>query len=107
MRDLKLARIDPVRLTTEGTRWEQRQGRGRSRHPGRATSARSRLLAALLPGRDPETCDVALDVDPAGVPVGLVVRDAGTGEVLLRLSLDQVERTGCAGQGGLFFERRT
>ncbi len=107
MQDLKLARIDPVRLKAEGARWEQRQGRGRGRHPGTTTSPRARLLAVLLPGRDPETCDVDLDIDPAGQPVGVVVRDAESGDVLVRLSLDEVERTGGAGQRGLFFERRT
>lgn len=107
MPQLKLFGVEPARIRAEPVRWEQRRGRDHHRPGGRSTTARARLLAALLPGQDPEACEIGVDVDARGETTGIVVRDLQTGNVLVRLDLDQLTRLGGnAGQGGLFIERR-
>ena len=106
MPELKLARVEPVRIRTEGARWEQRRGRNPGQQPNRERSQRDRLLASILPDRVPESCELAVDVDRDGTPVGIVVRDISTGQVLARLSNEQLARLNGANPGGLLVERR-
>ncbi|KAA0239504.1 hypothetical protein EDM76_03215 [bacterium] len=107
MAGIKLSGVEPLRIRAEATRWEQQRGRDQQRPGARKRSPRERLLAAVLPGVQPEACEFAVDVDSAGEPVGIAVRDVVTGRVLARLSNEQLahlEKTGAA--GGLFLERK-
>ncbi len=107
MPDIRLARVEPVRIRTEAAHWEQRRSREHQQPKERRQSARDRLLADILPEHAPDSCELAVDVGKDGEPIGIVVRDAGTGRVLVRMSNERLARLDAAGTpGGLFLERR-
>ncbi|MBE7520146.1 MAG: hypothetical protein HS107_12990 [Thermoflexaceae bacterium] len=107
MADLKLTNVEPVRIRTEATHWEQRRSRDQYQQRERRRAPRERLLAAILPGRTPETCEFLADLNQDGEPVGIVVRDVATGRVLARVTNEQLARFDSAGApGGLLFERK-
>jgi hypothetical protein len=107
MPDLRLERVEPVRIRTEATHWEQRRSRDHQQPKERRQSARERLLADILPGSTPETCEFLVDVNENGEPIGIVVRDIATGSVLARMSNERLARLDTAGTpGGLFFESK-
>ena len=107
MADLRLAAIDPIRVTADAV---VADGRGRGnpyqRQPRKRT-ARERLVAALAPGRAPETCEVDYVVDAQGMMVAVLVRDVATGEVIARINAGDLWQLGAEeATGGLLLERR-
>lgn len=104
---LKLSGVEPLRIHTEGARWEQQRRRDQRQPREHKRNARERLLAEILPGIAPETCEFLVDLDHAGEPAGIAVRELATGRVLARLSNEQLGRLETpGGPGGLFFERK-
>jgi len=105
MNDFTLVPVAYVSLGVHEPAWDQSSQQRSRREPRYA--ARRRLLRAIAPERDPDTCDVQGEFDAAGTLVGVVVRDTASGEVLAQLSIEQLERLTAAGdQRGLLFERR-
>ena len=65
------------------------------------------LIAALAPGRLPETCEVDYVVDAQGMMVAVLVRDLSTGEVIARINAEDLWQLGTEeAAGGLLLERR-
>lgn len=108
MADLRLAAIDPVHTSTEAVGWGQSGRRGRDQQqPRRQKSTRERLVAMLAPSRAPETCEVDYVVDATGIMVAILVRDVSTGEVIARITADDLWRLASEeAAGGLLVERR-
>ncbi len=105
MNDFTLIPVATVSLGVHEPAWDQPSQQRQRREPRYA--ARRRLLRALAPERDPDTCDVQGQFDAAGTLVAVIVRDIKSGEVLAQLSIEQVERITAEGdQRGLLFERR-
>ena len=107
MADLRLAAIDPVRVAA-GPVVADGRGRGNAhQQPRRQRSARERLVAALAPGRAPETCAVDYVVDSQGMMVAVLVRDVSTGEVIARINAEDLWQLGPEeAAGGILLERR-
>ena len=107
MADLRLAAIDPIRVTADAV---VADGRGRGNpynQKPRKRTARERLVAALAPGRAPETCEVDYVVDAEGMMVAVLVRDVATGEVIARINAGDLWQLGAEeATGGLLLERR-
>ncbi len=104
---LKLSGVEPLRIRTEGAHWEQQRSRDQQQPRERRRPARERLLAAILPGVAPETCEFVVDLGHEGEPTGIAVRELATGRILARLSNEQLGRLETpGGAGGLFFERK-
>lgn len=107
MADLRLPSIDHVHFATESAAWN---GRGRQngyekKQPRK--TAKQRLVAALAPGRQPETCEVDYVVDSQGMMVAVLVRDVSTGEVVARINAGDLWQLGPEeAAGGLLLERR-
>lgn len=101
-----LSRVAPVsasvREVQQGPAGQGERRRGRPRRsPGRG-----RLVAAALPGQDPETCDVLMGLDAEGALCEVTIVDRQDGTVLARLGpADVVRILGDGGHAGLFFER--
>ena len=107
MPDIRLERVEPVRIRTEATHWEQRRRRDQQQPGDRRQTPRERLLAAVLPGTTPETCEFLVDIDENGEPIGILVRDLASGRVLARMSNERLARLDAgATPGGLFVERK-
>ena len=108
MAGLTLARVAPVSgavatISDGGAHPQRRNPRGRKPR----SLARSRLLAAILPGIDQEQCEISCDLSETGALLGLVVTDRGSGRVLRRLTVEQMAHLSASSdQRGLFFERR-
>ena len=107
MADLRLTAIDHIHIATDSAAWDGRGHRGAYERPKRQRSVRERLVAALAPGREPETCEVDYVVDGAGIMVAVVVRDLSTGEVIARINAEDLWQLGSQeAAGGLLLERR-
>ena len=105
--DLKLAAVTPARIAPEATAWDGRGQRGPYERPKRQRTARERLVAALAPGREPESCEVDYVVDGKGLMVAVLVRDVTTGEVIARINAEDLWQLGSEeAAGGLLLERR-
>jgi len=99
--------VEPVRIRSEATRWEQQRSRDQQQPRERRSSGRERLLAAILPGTPPGTCEFLVDLDEAGEPAGILVRDLASHRVLARMSNERLARLDASGTpGGLFVERK-
>lgn len=107
MADLRLAGIDSIRVTADAVVADGRaRGNAYQRQP-KKRSARERLVAALAPGRAPETCEVDYAVDGEGMMVAVLVRDVATGEVIARINAEDLWQLGAEeATGGLLLERR-
>jgi hypothetical protein len=107
MSDLKLAPIEPARISTEAVAWNNRSNRNPQQRRGRPSVMRTRLIAAMAPGASPESCEVDYVVDAEGVLMSLIVRDTVTGAELARISPRQLSAlvTGDS-PSGLLFEQR-
>jgi hypothetical protein len=107
MAGLSVARVEPVSRGVHEAHWSSGGGRhGSQRRPARP-GVRRQVIAAVLPGRDPEVCELFCDVGADGELTGLLILDAATGEPLARLTLAQLEDIGSRTDArGLFFERR-
>ncbi len=105
MGDLMVNRIGSARVAVDNAAWHgQRQGeqRSRKRRPQPTTLARH-ILAAFFPGRDSEEFEIAYET--AGNEfLGLVIRDARTGDILRTLSPDELALREPG--AGSIFERR-
>lgn len=107
MADLRLAGISPTRVATEAAAWDGRGNREAYQRPKRQPSSRERLVAALAPGRAPETCEVDYVVDSKGLMVAVLVRDVASGEVIARINAEDLWQLGSEeAAGGLLLERR-
>jgi hypothetical protein len=105
MSDFMVNRIGSARVAVDNAAWQgQRQGRQqpRKRRQQPATLA-SHILAAYYPGRDPEEFEIAYETAGKAF-IGLVIRDARSGDVLRTLSPDELARR--APGAGSIFERR-
>ena len=105
MSSFTLSAVESVSLGTHEPAWDQQpQQRGR-RQPRYA--ARKRILQAVAPGRDPNTCDVLCEFDAGGELVAVIVRDTDSGEEIAQLTIEQLARLSADGeQRGLLFERK-
>ena len=107
MADLRLAGIEPVRIAAAAANRDGRGSAGAYRQPPRQRSARERLVAALAPGRKPESCEVDYVVDARGQMVAVLVRDVSTGEVIARINAEDLWQLGSEeAAGGLLLERK-
>ncbi|MEO8538881.1 MAG: hypothetical protein ABI577_04010 [bacterium] len=106
MADLRLAAIDPVRLSSAMVAADGRRGNGGYAAPRRKT-AKERLVSALAPGRSAEACEVDYVVDANGVMVAVLVRDVSSGEVIARIEAENLWQLGAEeATGGLLLERK-
>ena len=106
MADLRLAAIDPVRLTAGQVWADDRQGGGKRGNQPRP-SGKTRLVHALAPGRPVETCEVDYVVDAQGLMVAVLVRDVSTGEVIARVEARDLWQLGMdEAAGGVLLERK-
>ena len=102
----KLAGVDPVHISTEGLGRDRSQRNPYQRPPERR-SGRTRFLAATVPARDPETCEVDYVIDDTGALTAILVRDVLTGDLLARVeSADLSSLGGEEAASGLLYERR-
>ena len=107
MADLRLAAIDRVSFASQSVPPDGRGRNGAYPRPKRQRSARERLIAALAPGRLPETCEVDYVVDAQGMMVAVLVRALSTGEVIARINAEDLWQLGTEeAAGGLLLERR-
>jgi len=107
MAGITVARVEPVSRGVHETQWGSAGGRhGHQRRPARP-GVRRQVIAAVLPGRDPEACELTCAIGADGELTGLLILDSVTGEPLARLTLAQLEDIGSRTDArGLFFERR-
>jgi hypothetical protein len=105
MADLIVNRIGAARVAVDSAHWQgRRPGGGEPRKRRRAPlSLAGQVLAAIFPGRDPEEFEIAYETF-ASQFLGLVIRDARTGEVLRTLSLGELSIH--APGAGAILERR-
>ncbi|GIW13408.1 MAG: hypothetical protein KatS3mg062_0847 [Tepidiforma sp.] len=108
MRELRLAGIEPVRISPASVAWgppgkqERRQPR-----PRREDAGRERMVRMLAPGHDPATLELEYVVDQEGMMVAVQVRDAVTGDVVARVRAEDLWRLASEeAAGGLLLERR-
>jgi hypothetical protein len=107
MADLRLAGVDRVRLSSAMVAADGRREGGGYQRPRRQPSSRERLLAAVAPGREPETCEVDYVVDAQGMMVAVLVRDVSNGEVIARIEAADLWQLGNQeAAGGLLLERK-
>ncbi len=107
MADLRLAAIDPVRLSAGAVWADGRQSGGTYSRTPRKKSAKDRLVQALAPGRTAESCEVDYVVDANGMMVAVLVRDVSTGEVIARIEAQDLAQLGAdEATGGLLLERK-
>lgn len=105
MRNLSVARIDPVSTRVHAAQWEHHGSRRQQRQPRQGS--RERLLQAALPGCDPERFDLQCEADAAGGLTGVAVVEIATGRIVAHIGIEQIARLSEASdQRGLFFERR-
>jgi len=105
--EIRLAPIGPARIAAESAAWEGRGQRGSYQRPRRQQTARERLVSAVAPGRDPETCEVDYVVDGKGLMVAVLVRDVASGEVIARINAEDLWQLGSEeAAGGLLLERK-
>jgi hypothetical protein len=105
--DLRLAGIDPVHIATAAAYRDGRGNAGAYKRPPRQRTARERLVAALAPGREPESCEVDYVVDAKGLMVAVLVRHVATGEVVARINAEDLWQLGSEeAAGGLLLERK-
>ena len=107
MADLRLAGVDPVHIAASPAYRDGRGSAGAYKRPPRQRTARERLVAALAPGREPESCEVDYVVDAGGLMVAVLVRDVSTGEVIVRINAEDLWQLGSEeAAGGMLLERR-
>lgn len=107
MSDLRLTRIDPIRIAADPVVADGRNRGGAEQRQPKKRSARERLVAALAPGRAPESCEVDYVVDAQGMVVAVLVRDVSNGEVIARINAGDLWQLGNdEPAGGLLLERR-
>jgi len=105
--EFRLNAIDPVHASARSVDWGQGSREGAQQRPPKKRSSRERLVAALAPGRQVETCEVDYVVDAAGLMVAVLVRDVSTGEVIARINAEDLWQLGPEeAAGGLLLERR-
>lgn len=107
MNTTRLDAVERIHLPTERTAWDHpgRGPRGRAFPPKR--KPRERLVEAALAGTDPETCEVEMVLDEAGLLVAVVIRDLASGAVLARVDPKELATfEAAAGDGGILLERR-
>lgn len=107
MGPLRLEAIEHIHIPAERAAWEQSARGRRSPALPAKRKPRERLVEALLAGTDPETCEVEMLLDDAGLLTAVVIRDLSSGAVLARV--DPVELASfeaAAGDGGILLERR-
>ena len=102
----KLAAVDPVHISSEGIGRERPHQHPHQRKPIPRQS-RNRFLAATVPSREPDTCEVDYVIDGDGLLTAILVRDIATGVVLARVeSNDLRDLGGEDAASGLLYERR-
>ncbi len=107
MAEIKLAAIDPVRLSAGAVWADGRNGGNAYPKPKRQVSAKERLVKALAPGRAMESCEVDYVVDGNGMMVAVIVRDVSSGEVIARIEAGDLWQLGPQeAAGGLLLERK-
>lgn len=105
MNGFTLARVEPVALGVHEPAWDQPSRQRQRREPRYA--ARRRILQAVAPGREPDSCEVLCEFDAGGELVGVIVRDIESGGEIAHLTIEQLARLSADGeQRGLLFERR-
>ena len=107
MADLRLARIEPIRVAADPVVADGRNRGGAHQRQPQKRSARERLIAALAPGRAPESCEVDYVVDAQGMVVAVLIRDVAKREVIARINAEDLWQLGNEeAAGGLLLERR-
>ncbi len=95
-------RVRPSSVATDG-----RGHQGAYQRPKQKGSSRERLVAAVAPGRDPESCEVDYVVDAQGTMVAVLVRDVLNGEVIARINAEDLWQLGSEeAAGGILLERK-
>lgn len=104
MADLMLTPVEAARLMPHRAEPHGKHAGGH-RDPGhrRRRPADPRLLAAVLPGEDPQDYDMHVDLDDDGAFAGVTVCHHATGEVVARLDAEALARQ--ADKPGLILER--
>lgn len=106
MAEVRLTAIDPVGMTVQGAgrdapRRQYQGGNQRPKSPGK------RLIAAALPGHDPERYEVLYVLADDGSLSQLLIREVANGnEVARLLPADLARLYKEADPGGLLFESR-
>jgi hypothetical protein len=107
MADLRLTAIDRVSIATSSVATDGRGHQGAYQRPKQKRSSRERLVAALAPHRDPESCEVDYVVDAQGMMVAVLVRDVANGEVIARINAEDLwQLSSEEAAGGLLLERK-
>jgi hypothetical protein len=102
----RLAGVEPVHISTEAMGRERQQQNAYPRKSVRRP-ARARFLAATVPSRDADTCEVDYVLDETGVLTAILVRDIVSGEVLARVESSELRSLGGdEATSGLLYERR-
>lgn len=107
MADLRLTAVDRVSFAASSVATDGRGHQGAYQRPKQKRSSRARLVAAVAPGRDPESCEVDYVVDAEGTMVAVLVRDVVTGEVIARINAEDLWQLGSEeAAGGILLERK-
>ena len=103
----KLARIEPVGVSLGRAEWDQHRRQPHQESPRKRPAAHASLVRSLLPGRDPDTCEVDYVVNASGAVVAVVIRDARTLAAIARVPASALASfAGDQAATGLLFEMR-
>ena len=89
MANLTVSSVEPALLTSKRSEWGG-HGDGRDPRQAKRRNARLGIVAALLPGRDPEEFEVEYEIE-AGAMVGLVIRELASGRIVAALGRSELE----------------
>lgn len=103
----RLEAVERVHIPAERTAWEQPRRRPAYAAMPSNRRPKHRLVESVLPGHDPETCEVDMVLDESGNLTAIVIRNLASGEELTRLSTADLALIGTHSiGGGLLVERR-
>lgn len=108
MSGFTLRPVEHVSLGVHDSTWDHAGEQPHQRQPREPKYvARRRLLQAVAPERDPETCDVFGEFGPTGELEAVMIRDRATGALIAHITLEQFRRLSAdSDHRGLLFERR-
>lgn len=105
--EFTVARVEPARIATDAARWGQQPRRELPKRRPKDAPRLSAIVAAAVPGADPELCEMLYETDATGSLFGVVVRDTATHRVLAKFNLEQLAHlVATTGQRGVLFESK-
>ena len=105
--EIRLARIEPVGVALGRTEWDQNRRQGSRDSRQKRPTRHANLVRSLLPGRDPESCEVDYIVNATGGVVAVVIRDSQSGQELARVPASALSSLGGdRPSSGLLFEMK-